>query len=179
MRDINGSTLSWGLTSLVTQMVKRPPAVLETWVWSLGWEDPLEEEMATYSRILAWRIPQTEELGGLQSMGLWNIRHDWATKHSTAQLLEGGWSSSLLLLPKVSILELMRLRVSSGNIKWSRSVVSDSLRPYELYPTRLLPPWDSPGKSTRLPFPSPGDLPNPGIEPGSPAFQADALTSEP
>ena len=163
----------------VIQMVKRPPAMLETWVWSLGWEDPLEEEMATYSRILAWRIPQTEELGGLQSMGLWNIRHDWATKHSTAQLLEGGWSSSLLLLPKVSILELMHLRVSSGNIKWSRSVVSDSLRPYGLYPTRLLPPWDSPGKSTRLPFPSPGYLPNPGIEPGSPAFQADALTSEP
>ena len=41
----------------------------ENWVGSLGWEDPLEKEMATYSRILAWRIPWTEELGGLQSTG--------------------------------------------------------------------------------------------------------------
>ena len=44
-------------TSLVTQMVRSPPAVQETWVQSLGWEDPLEEEMATHSSILAWRIP--------------------------------------------------------------------------------------------------------------------------
>ena len=65
MPVINGSITSWGLTSLITQMVKRPPAMLETWVSSLGWEDPLEEEMATHSRILAWRIPRTEELGGL------------------------------------------------------------------------------------------------------------------
>ena len=41
----------------------------ETWVWSLGWEDPLEEEMATHSSILGWRIPWTEEPGGQQSMG--------------------------------------------------------------------------------------------------------------
>ena len=43
--------------SLVAQMVNNPPAVWETWVWSLGWEDPLEEGMATHSNILAWRIP--------------------------------------------------------------------------------------------------------------------------
>ena len=43
---------------------------LELWVLSLGWEDPLEEEMATHSSILAWEIPQTEEPGGLESMGL-------------------------------------------------------------------------------------------------------------
>ena len=42
---------------------------VETWVWSLGWEDPLEEEMASFSSILAWKIPQTEEPGGLQSIG--------------------------------------------------------------------------------------------------------------
>ena len=48
-------------------MVKNPPAIQETWVRSLGWEDPLEEEMATYSSILAWRIPRTEP-SGLQSM---------------------------------------------------------------------------------------------------------------
>ena len=56
-------------TSLVAQLLKNLPAVRETWVRSLGWEDPLEKEMATHSSILAWRILWTEELGGLQSMG--------------------------------------------------------------------------------------------------------------
>ena len=55
--------------SLVAQMVKNPPTMRETWVRSLGWEDPLEEGMAIHSSILAWRIPWTEEPGGLQSMG--------------------------------------------------------------------------------------------------------------
>ena len=50
-------------------MVKNPPAVQETQVRSLGWKDPLEKGMATRSNILAWRIPWTEEPGGLQSMG--------------------------------------------------------------------------------------------------------------
>ena len=59
--------------SLVAQTVKNPPAMLETWVRSLGWEDSLEEEMATHSRILAWRIPWTEEPGRLQSMGLQRV----------------------------------------------------------------------------------------------------------
>ena len=54
---------------LLAQTVKNPPAMWETWVQSLGWEDPLEEGMATQSSILAWRIPQTEEPGGLQSLG--------------------------------------------------------------------------------------------------------------
>ena len=51
-------------------MVKNPPAMQETWVGSLGQEDPLEKEMGTHARILAWKIPWMEELGGLQSMGL-------------------------------------------------------------------------------------------------------------
>ena len=51
--------------------VKNLPAVQEMRVWSLGREDPLEEGMATHSSILAWRIPRTEEPGGLQSRGLW------------------------------------------------------------------------------------------------------------
>ena len=50
-------------------MVENMPVVQEIWVQSLSWEDPLEKEMATHSSILAWRIPQTEEPGGLQSMG--------------------------------------------------------------------------------------------------------------
>ena len=62
--------------SLVAQMVKNLPAMHETWVRFLGWEDPLEEGMATHSSILAWRIRWTEEPGGLQSMGLQRVRHN-------------------------------------------------------------------------------------------------------
>ena len=57
-------------------MVKRLPTVWETWVQSLGQEDPLEKEMATHSSTLAWKIPWTEELGRLQSMGLQRVRHN-------------------------------------------------------------------------------------------------------
>ena len=57
-------------------MVKRLPAMLETWVQFLGREDPLEKEMATHSSILAWKIPWTEEPGRLQSMGSQRVRHD-------------------------------------------------------------------------------------------------------
>ena len=57
-------------------MVKNPPAMWETWVRSLGWEDTLEEGMVTHPSILAWRIPMEEESGGLQSMGSQRIGHD-------------------------------------------------------------------------------------------------------
>ena len=59
--------------SLVAVLVKNLPAVQEIWVHFLGWEDPLEKGMATHSSILAWRIPWTEEPGGLQSMGLQRV----------------------------------------------------------------------------------------------------------
>ena len=65
---------------LVAQSVKNLPAVQETWVQSLGWEDPLEKEMATHSSILAWKIPWTEEFGGLQFMGLQESDTDLVTK---------------------------------------------------------------------------------------------------
>ena len=61
--------------SLVVQMVKTLPAIQETWVPSLGWEDPLEKRMPTHSSILAWRIPWTEEPGGLQSIDH-RVRYD-------------------------------------------------------------------------------------------------------
>ena len=64
----------------MAQTVKNLPAVQETRVRSLGWEDPLEKEMAIHSSILAWRIPWTEEPGGLESMGPQRVRNDWA-KH--------------------------------------------------------------------------------------------------
>ena len=76
--------------SLVPQMVKNLPAMQETWVWSLGWEDPLEEGVAIHSGILAWRIPCTEEPGGQQSRELWRIRHQWAL---TEEILRKQWKS--------------------------------------------------------------------------------------
>ena len=65
--------------SHVAQLVKNLPAVQETWVRSLGWEDPLEKEMETHSSILVWKISWTEEPGGLQSMGSKRVGHNWAT----------------------------------------------------------------------------------------------------
>ena len=62
--------------SLVAQMVKNPPAMRETQVRSLGWEDPLEKEMAIHSSTPACKIPWTEKSGGLQSMGLQRVGHD-------------------------------------------------------------------------------------------------------
>ena len=64
------------IASLVAQRLKHLPLMRETWVQSLGQEDPLEKEMATHSSILAWRIPWMEEPGGLQSMGSQRVRHD-------------------------------------------------------------------------------------------------------
>ena len=64
-------------------VIKNPPAKQEMWVWSLGGEEPLEKDMATHSSILAWEIPGAEEPGGLQSMGLQRVGHEWATNSFT------------------------------------------------------------------------------------------------
>ena len=83
--------------SLVAQLVKNLSAMQETWVQSLVWEDSLENEMATHSSILAWRIPWTEAPGGLQSRGSQRVGHNWATKHSTQYLWPTSscfWSAS-------------------------------------------------------------------------------------
>ena len=69
-------TLTTRKTSLVAQMVKRLPAMWETWVRSLGGEDPLQKEMATHFSILAWKIPWMEEPGRLQSMGSQRAGHN-------------------------------------------------------------------------------------------------------
>ena len=69
-----GYQLQYSWASLVAQLVKNPPAMWETWVWSLDGEEPLEKEKATHSSILAWRIPWT-----VQSMGSQEVGHDWAT----------------------------------------------------------------------------------------------------
>ena len=60
----------------MTQAVKSLPAMQETWIRSLGWEDPLEKEIATHSSTLAWKIPWIEEPGGLQSMGSQRVGHN-------------------------------------------------------------------------------------------------------
>ena len=70
------------LVRSIAQRLKRLPAMRETRVRSLGWEDPLEKEMATHSSILAWRISWTEEPGGLQSTGSQRVGQDWATSLS-------------------------------------------------------------------------------------------------
>ena len=62
--------------SLVAQTTENLSEMQETWVRSLGWEDPLEKGMATHSRILAWRLPWTEEPGGLESMGSQRVRYE-------------------------------------------------------------------------------------------------------
>ena len=71
-------------TFLVAQMVKRLPAMQETRVRFLGWEDPLEKEMAIHSSTLAWKIPWMEEPDRLQPSGLQRVRHDWATSLSSS-----------------------------------------------------------------------------------------------
>ena len=77
--------LTW--TSLVAQTVKCLSTMWETRVWSLGWEDPLEKEMAIHSSTLAWKIPWTEEPGRLQSMGLQRVGHDWVTSCSPYKIV--------------------------------------------------------------------------------------------
>ena len=69
-----GYSLQYSWASLVAQLVKNPPAKWETWVRSLGWEDPLEKGTATHSSILAWKIPWT-----IQSMGSQRVEHYWVT----------------------------------------------------------------------------------------------------
>ena len=64
------------------QPLKRLPGLQETWIQSLGWEDPVEKRMATHSSILAWRNPWTEEPGGIQSMGSQRVGPDWVTNTS-------------------------------------------------------------------------------------------------
>ena len=90
----NGILCIWTV-SLVAQMVKHLPTMRETQVQFLGWEDPLEKEMATHSSTLAWRIPWTEECGRLHSMGLQRVGHDWATSLSLFLSIRQGWQRIL------------------------------------------------------------------------------------
>ena len=77
-QQLNWTDCIWG-AALVAQTVRNLPAMWETWVPSLGWEDSLEKGVATHSSILAWRIPRTEESGGPQFTGSQRVGHDWQT----------------------------------------------------------------------------------------------------
>ena len=110
---IHSTSIVWA--SLVAQMVKNLPAMQETRVWSLGWEDILEKEMATHSSILAWRIPWTEEPGGLQSMGLQRVGYDWATNtHKGIRGLPWRFSSRVLQCKR------HKFHLWVGKIPWRR-----------------------------------------------------------
>ena len=74
---VSSPSTSWGM-----QTINNLPAMQETWVWSVGQEDPLEKGMATRSSELAWRIPQTGEPGGLQSMGSHRVGRDWTVNYT-------------------------------------------------------------------------------------------------
>ena len=133
-------------------MVKCLPTMPETHVQSLGQEDLLEMEMVTHSSILAWKIPWLEGPGRLQSMGSQRVGHDWA-------------SFFLLSIGKlVKSLSCVWLFVTPLTIAHQAPLSMEFSR--QEY-------WRG------LPFPSPGDLPDPGIKPRSSALQADSLPSEP
>ena len=99
-------------SSLLAQTVKNLPPMQDTWIWSLGWEDPLEKKMAIYSSILVCRIPWTEEPGGLQSIGSERVGHDWATNTASSH----GQATSLSSLNSVN-----------SSIDWKSSCICSEL----------------------------------------------------
>ena len=128
---------SYGLlrASLLTQMVKNPPTTWETWIWSLGWEDPLVMIWQPTPVFLHGESPWTEEPVGLQSMGLQRVRHDWALTHQAPQFhgrvfmcLSKHRRSNILLpenLISVAWVDFQRWGNSSENISHSVTLRSE------------------------------------------------------
>ena len=106
----------------MAQRLKRLPEMRETWVRSQGWEDSLEKEMATHSSILAWRIPWTEEPGGLQSTGSQRVRHDWVTSLYKPILLIQGQNIKHICLPSLSTVAIFLSQYICGLIWLSFSM---------------------------------------------------------
>ena len=107
---------------MVAQRLKHLPAMRETRVWSLGWEDPLEKEMETQSSILIWRIPWREEPGRLQSTGSQRVGHDWATSlylnfRFLFELLNFSLSTSRRLPPQKPLKEVIHVLFSVCTLK--------------------------------------------------------------
>ena len=138
----NGLPHQYSWASPVAQPVKDLPAVRETWVRSLAWEDPLEKGKASHSSILAWRIART-----VSSLGSRRAGHEWATSTSVSLRAEHSVGRSAWSQLQFSPLSNKDCSV----LLWVAQ--SDSvrlLRPHRLWPARLLRPRRSPGKSTAV-----------------------------
>ena len=124
----------------------------ETWVWSLGQEDLLEEEMATHCSILAWEIPWTEDPDGLQSMGLQRGRHDWA---GTDAQEPGSWAC-LLTNYAVLLLSYSQKKKKKGG-EWEKKIkymeTSLAVQQLRLWIPNAEDPGLFPGQGTRFHLP--------------------------
>ena len=116
---------TFGRTSLVASKVKNLAPMQETQVRSSGWEDPLEKRMVIHSSILAWKIPWTEEPGGLQSMVSQRVGHDWATIFVQSTCHD--WQQTMLQISKCSDPACLRATESvapSGRVWWPTRPIS-------------------------------------------------------
>ena len=114
--------------SLVAQMVRRLSAMQETRVQSLGWEDPLEKEMAAHSSILAWKIPWISEPGRLRSMRSQRVGHDWATSLSLSPSCSGAVSIEIITA-NVKCKNLTLIHVTHGGWTPRSQLVVELLGP--------------------------------------------------
>ena len=166
-------------------MVRNLPAMLDTQAQLLDWEDPLEKETATHSSILAWRIPWTEEPGGLQSTGWQRVIHDWTTNTfslTSMVILDWGWIKGEVpgkICSHVPSCKTQRgtWREISEMDKNKYCLISlikcQSFSRIQLFRTPwtiahqvpLLTEFSRQEYWSRLSFPSPGDLPNQGLNP--------------
>ena len=121
----------------MAQGVKRLPAMWETWVWSLGWEDPLKKAVATHSSFLAWRIPWMEEPGCLPSMGSKRVGHDWVTSFTHSRHLLGHSILDISLAIRVAVLYVFLLSTAPSEVfSWSGPPVSnhsDAINVFHIY----------------------------------------------
>ena len=159
--------------------------IQETWVLSLGLEDALEWEMATHSSILAWKILWTEKPGGLQFMGSQRDTAEWLNIHMlliySVMLVSGVHQSDCIYIYTYICILFFRL----FSIMWRMcSVVSNSLQSFSTvaHQVPLSMGFFRQGYWSGLPFPAPRALPDPRIEPmspASPALKADSFPAEP
>ena len=138
----------------MAQQVKNLPAMQGTQVQSQGGEEPLEEEMATHSNILAWEIPRTEQPGGLQSIGLQRVGYNRASKHIGNDFRMLSISGLHYIICTSSVQSLGHIQLFETPWTAACQAALSVGFPRQEY-------WSG------LPFPAPGDLPNPGIESAS------------
>ena len=162
----------------LAQLVKNPPAMWEAWVWSLGWEDPLEKGEAAHSGILAWRIPCT-----VKSMGSQRAGHDWSLSlsflcYTSVSTTMSGWLLSSNCGTFSFYIPCVLRCVCVSVCAHMCPGVSDSLQSYEQAPLSM--DFSRQEYWCGLPFPPPGYLPDRAIEPKalvSPALAAEFFTS--